>query len=107
MNVVTLNDIREFSQALVSEFHPRRVLLFGSHASGTARDDSDVDLLVTMDYEGNSLRTAGQMLRKLQPKFAVDLIIRTETELRERLRQNDGFLKEATANGRTLYEATN
>lgn len=105
--MVTLSDIRAFSQALVREFQPDRVLLFGSYASGTARDDSDVDLLVTMDYEGNSLRTAGQILRTLQPRFAVDLIVRTESELRERIRQNDGFLKEATANGRTLYEATN
>jgi predicted nucleotidyltransferase len=104
--MVTFNEIREFSQALVREFHPHRVLLFGSHANGTAREDSDVDLLVTMEYTGNSLRTAGQILRRLQPKFAVDLIVRKETEVRERIRQNDGFLMEATTNGRTLYEAT-
>jgi predicted nucleotidyltransferase len=58
--MVALTDIEEFSQALVREFHPRRVVLFGSHASGTARDDSDVDLLVTMDYQGNSLCTAAR-----------------------------------------------
>jgi len=104
--VVTFDNIREFCQALVREFHPHRVLLFGSHANGTAREDSDVDLLVTMEYEGNSLRTAGQILRRLQPKFAVDLIIRNEAELQERIRQNDGFLMDATTNGQTLYEAT-
>lgn len=103
--MISFNEIQEFSHALVREFHPHRVLLFGSHAAGKARDDSDVDLLVTMDYKGSSLRAAGQMLLKLEPKFAVDLIVRTEAELRERIRQGDVFMKEAATRGRLLYEA--
>ncbi len=104
--MVAFSDIQEFSQALVREFQPRRVVLFGSHAAGRARDDSDVDILVTMDYEGNSLRAAADIIRKLRPRFAVDLIIRTEQEVQERLKQNDGFLAEATTGGRLLYEAS-
>jgi predicted nucleotidyltransferase len=29
--------------------HPLRILLFGSHASGTAREGSDIDLIVISD----------------------------------------------------------
>jgi len=32
-------------------FHPERIILFGSHARGTATADSDVDLLVVMPVE--------------------------------------------------------
>ncbi len=103
--MVAFRDIQEFSEALVREFRPSRVVLFGSHAKGRARDDSDVDILVTMDYEGNSLRTAAEIIRKLKPRFAVDLIVRTEGELQERIKQDDGFLAGA-ATGRLLYEAS-
>ena len=33
---------------IVRRFHPDRVILFGSHARGTAGPDSDVDLLVEL-----------------------------------------------------------
>jgi len=32
-------------------FQPQRVILFGSHASGNASDDSDIDLLVMTDTD--------------------------------------------------------
>jgi uncharacterized protein len=34
---------------IVDYFHPRRVILFGSRARGTANPDSDIDLLVLVD----------------------------------------------------------
>ena len=39
---------------IVKRFHPQQVILFGSHARGEAGPDSDVDLLVVMDYEGTA-----------------------------------------------------
>jgi predicted nucleotidyltransferase len=36
----------------VEKFHPEQVILFGSHARGEAGPDSDVDLLIVMDFEG-------------------------------------------------------
>jgi predicted nucleotidyltransferase len=38
---------------IVDEFHPERVILFGSQAHGDAGPDSDVDLLVVMPVEGS------------------------------------------------------
>ena len=40
-------------QRIVDRFHPDRVILFGSHARGTAGPDSDVDLLVVMPVTGS------------------------------------------------------
>lgn len=41
---------------IVSRFAPERVILFGSRANGTARADSDVDLLVVMPVSGSKRR---------------------------------------------------
>ena len=38
---------------IVDRFDPERIILFGSHARGDARPDSDVDLLVVMPVEGS------------------------------------------------------
>ena len=40
---------------IVRRFHPERIILFGSHARGTATADSDVDLLVVMPVKGSKL----------------------------------------------------
>ena len=40
---------------IVKEFDPEQVILFGSQPRGDAGPDSDVDLLVVMDFEGSKL----------------------------------------------------
>ena len=39
--MVNMKDIRTIGQRIAREFHPQRVILFGSHARGTAGADSD------------------------------------------------------------------
>ena len=103
--MVALSQIRDFSARLADEYHPERIVLFGSYANGEPRDDSDVDLLVVMGFHGKGLRKAAEMVRRLHPRFAVDLIVKTPQELRRRLADEDALLEEALANGTVLYEA--
>ena len=103
--MVARQEIQEFSDRLVEEFRPRRVVLFGSHAHGRPRQDSDVDLLVVMPFRGNSVRKAMEIVRKLRPRFAVDLVVRSPQQFRRRVDQNDFFLKDVVRKGRVLYEA--
>ena len=56
--MVTPGDIRELTDQIVSRHQPNRIVLFGSYASETPREVSDVDLLLVMSYEGNALRKA-------------------------------------------------
>jgi uncharacterized protein len=97
--------IREFAGRLAREFAPERIILFGSHATGTARPNSDVDLFVIMPFEGTGIRQSVEILRRLSPPFAVDLVVRTPEEVRRRLRQNDFFVQDVVRLGTVLYEA--
>jgi len=45
--------IAEMVRRIVEHFHPQKIILFGSHARGTAGPDSDVDLLVVMEFSGS------------------------------------------------------
>jgi predicted nucleotidyltransferase len=40
--------IPEITARIVRAFHPAKIILFGSHARGDARADSDIDLLVVL-----------------------------------------------------------
>jgi predicted nucleotidyltransferase len=40
---------------IVRRFHPEKVILFGSQARADAGPDSDLDLLVVMDFKGTKL----------------------------------------------------
>ena len=102
--MVAADEISTFCQRLAVEYRPSRIVLFGSYARGEPRADSDVDLLVVMPFKGSGVSKAAEMIRKLRPSFAVELVIRTPKDVARRLAMNDFFLKEATR-GRLLYEA--
>lgn len=104
--MVAMQDIQAFSEAVAREFEPKRIILFGSYARGDARRDSDVDLLVVLKYRGHPVRKAAEILDRLNPRFAVDLIIRSPVELERRLAQDDWFLQDALEEGEVLYETT-
>jgi predicted nucleotidyltransferase len=97
--------IYEMTRRLVREFHPDRIVLFGSYARGTAGPDSDADLLVVMPVEGSRRQKAVEMERVLAgltlPK---DLILTTPDEV-ERDRGIPGTLiYSALKEGLVLYE---
>jgi predicted nucleotidyltransferase len=105
--MVTINQITNFSDKIARQFHPDRVILFGSHAYGTATGDSDVDLLVIMEHEGKGWQMATKIRNKTNPQFPMDLIVRTEKQIQKRLQMGDCFFKEITNKGKVLYEASN
>lgn len=40
------------TKTIVARFHPKRIVVFGSHARGTAGPDSDVDLSLKWTHRG-------------------------------------------------------
>ncbi|MDE2145429.1 MAG: nucleotidyltransferase family protein [Burkholderiales bacterium] len=77
--------LTEHKPALSTRFGVRRLASFGSVARGTARPDSDVDLLVAFDGPATSGHYFGcQFYLEDLLHRPVDLV--TEAALRERLR---------------------
>jgi len=102
--MVAKEEIRELTAKIAREFQPEKVILFGSYAQGTPREDSDVDLLVLLPFSGSSFRKAIEILNRVNPAFAVDLIVRRPDETQRRYRQGDPLIREALDRGKILYE---
>ena len=105
MGLVDFADIQRFASEVAREFLPERVILFGSYATGQAKAESDVDLLVVMPGEVSGARVAAEIITRLNPKLPVELIVRSSRQIRERLALNDYFLREILASGKELYAA--
>jgi predicted nucleotidyltransferase len=103
--MITPEQIDVLTARLVAEFRPRKVILFGSQASGHAREGSDVDILLVLDFEGHPIDKALEILKRVSPPFSVDLIVRRPEEVRWRYRLGDTLMHEAIGHGRVLYEA--
>lgn len=102
--MVHQKDILAYADELALRFHPNRIILFGSYAEGRASEDSDVDLLVEMDYPGSALQWALAIRKSVKRCFPLDLIVKSPSEVKQRLAQNDFFLQSIMHQGKVLYE---
>ncbi|MEK7993459.1 MAG: nucleotidyltransferase domain-containing protein [Planctomycetota bacterium] len=89
---------------IVEQFHPAKIILFGSRARGSVGPDSDVDLLVVMDVEGSKRRQAVEIDLALSDRtFPLDLIVVTPEEF-EKYRDVVGHIVyPAIREGKVLY----
>jgi uncharacterized protein len=58
-----------------------------------------------LPFEGQAFRKAAEILNSVDPKFSVDLLVRTADEVQQRLEWGDFFLREIVEQGKVLYEA--
>jgi len=106
---VTEELLREMVNAIVEEVDPEQVYLFGSHARGDAREDSDVDLLVVEREPfgaGHSERAETGRLYRLLAQFRVpnDILVYSAEEAEWRRRGRNNVVARAMKEGRLLYD---
>lgn len=103
-NRITMKEIRAIAKRIAEKFEVEKIILFGSYASGKPDENSDVDLLVVMNTKKRPIEQRLEIYRTLTPiHFALDIIVRTEDDIRQRIPLGDWFLKEAYQEGKILY----
>lgn len=97
--------IEAMTQQIVQQFHPLKIILFGSYARGSFTVDSDVDLLVVMEVSGSKRRKAAEIdLALAERTLPLDLIVVTPQEY-ERYRNVMGhIIYPVVREGKVLYE---
>jgi predicted nucleotidyltransferase len=101
----TLDDkIAAIVRRLVRRFNPEKVILFGSHARGTARPDSDLDLLVVMAFRGAKRDRQIEIRRALREfRIAKDIIVTTPEDFAWRKEIPGTIERPAAREGKVLY----
>lgn len=91
-------------QRIVDRFQPEKVILFGSHTTGTANEHSDVDLLVVMETELSTFKQAAAIYRAIDRRPPMDLLVRTPAQVANR-NPRDLILRTILQEGVIVYEA--
>ena len=98
--------LREIARRLVSRFAPRRILLYGSRATGNARPDSDYDLLIVWRDEnppGARAATVRQALVDLGTP--IDIAVVTPREYERFRNRRMHIVAVADREGKVLHAA--
>ena len=78
--------------------------LYG-HAYGQPTPESDLDLMVVMQFEGDPLEQAVTILNRLNMLIPIDLLVRTPEQVQQRLEMGDSFMRDIIERGKVMYEA--
>lgn len=107
---VTEELLKEMTDLIVREVKPRKIILFGSYARGTARADSDLDFLVVEDGPFNAQRSRrAEMTRLWDIMFdyfiPIDFLVFTPQEIEQWKDTKNHVIAHALREGRMLYES--
>ena len=97
--------IRQLCTQIAREFKPEKIILFGSLAYGRPTPESDLDVMVVMQFEGDPLEQAVTMLNRLNMLLPIDLLVRTPAQIQQRLEMGDSFMRDIIERGKVMYEA--
>lgn len=101
------DEIDEMIRRIAERFDPDQIILFGSRARGTARHDSDVDLLVVMPVTGSKRETQIAIRCALHDihvaKDIKDIIVATPDEVERRRNIVGTIIGPALREGKVLY----
>ncbi|MEK6645738.1 MAG: nucleotidyltransferase domain-containing protein [Candidatus Firestonebacteria bacterium] len=98
--------LKEIVNKVVQTFQPEKIILFGSYAWGEPTENSDVDLFVVK--QTSELKRERQLkLRYLFLDFdiAADGLVFTPSEVEERIKMGDFFIRNIIHKGKLLYES--
>ena len=99
-----LNDELRRIVSLLDKTGVKKVILFGSLATGKVSSSSDIDLIVIKETEERFLDRLESLYKDLAPSVATDLLCYTPEEV-EDMRKWSHFMKRVLEEGRVLYEA--
>ncbi len=102
---VTEQLLQEAVRRICAVGSPEKIVLFGSHARGNARPDSDLDLLIIEESDLPRHRRPARYRLALLGMFpAKDIVVWTPAEVERWRDVGNAFITSILAEGRVLYE---
>ena len=103
--LISLETIAGVAKAIVENFHPEKIILFGSYASGNPTPDSDLDFLVVMNTDQPRNKRSFAIRSMFNPvPCAMDILVYTPDEVNKWNGATNHIITEAFLDGRVIYE---
>lgn len=106
--MIDSNKINEIALRIATKFNPYKIILFGSYANGSQKEDSDIDLLIIQDTD-LPIQQRGYDIRMslVGTKIPFDILVYTKMEFEQEKEKSSSFLNSAIKNSKLLYERQN
>jgi uncharacterized protein len=103
--MIEKDKISEIVEIIAAGYNPEKIILFGSYASGTPNENSDLDLFIIKETNLPRPERTVQVRKMLfGAKIPIDLIVFTPKEIEESKENKFSFIYEVLTTGKTLYE---
>ena len=90
----------------LERFNPQKVILFGSYATGKNTEDSDIDFMVIMPFNGRRVKIEVEILKAMDDiRGAKDVVVLTQEEYDSKKKITGTIAYPAEHEGRVLYAA--
>jgi uncharacterized protein len=100
--VIVSKEIEMIKNDIVNKYNPKRIMLFGSQAKGTARTKSDIDLCIVKDTD-NKKDLIMDMYINIEAEKPFDLLLYTEKEWEKNLKDKLSFAYLINKQGVEIY----
>ena len=97
-------ELKRYLPLLQQRYHPHKIILFGSLASGQIGEWSDLDMVVVAETNQPFLDRTREAMQLLQPRAGVDILVVTLDEFRQLSRERPFFHTEILGKGKVIYE---
>lgn len=102
--MITQGQIDAVVQCIAAAASPERIVLFGSHGRGDAREDSDLDLLVVKAEVADRAAEMVRLRRAVRPlRVPVDILVYSRADVERWGRQPGSALFHALQEGKVVY----
>ena len=103
--MITKKQIDNVVRKIVDNYHPDKVILFGSYANGTPNEDSDVDLFIIKNSNKPFFERLHEVRRFLgNTEIPLDIMVYSNDEYNEKKTWVNHIAYIVTKEGRTVYE---
>lgn len=97
--------LKEIIAKIINHLDPEKIILFGSYAYGEPKENSDLDLFIIMKSNEKTANRRIKVSRLFWDReMPMDFIVKTPSEIKERLAIGDPFIKKIIEKGKLLYE---
>ncbi len=103
--MIETKKINDIISRIASTFNPDKIILFGSYASGTPNNESDLDLLIIKDSELPRHRRSFDIQKSLiGSMIPIDILVYTNKEFEMEKKEKYSFLSSAIKTSKIVYE---
>lgn len=102
--MITQEQINHIAEVIADNYHPEKIILFGSYAEGMPTAGSDLDILVIKETnipQHQRPREIRKFLRGMG--IPMDIIVYTKSEIEKWKNVKMAFISQILENGKVIY----